>query len=113
MTDEQVARELIATAKLLMGKDSRAMASKSHPGWGDGYVESELIKADLAIGAAAGGMHYRLYDREGSKTFPEGEPFLTENERREVAKAHKAAEEARTLCSVALRKISKIDLDYR
>jgi hypothetical protein len=77
----------------------------------EGYVEDQIMKANSGLRSAAGGIHYRLWDRSG-KVDIHDQPILDPAEKKKAADAHKKIEQARKLCADALKDLRGIDLRY-
>tara|TARA_R110000824_G_scaffold15745_5_gene66049 strand:+ start:527 stop:835 length:309 start_codon:yes stop_codon:yes gene_type:complete len=68
-----------------------------------GYVMDSLYDAEGRLGLAEGGLHYRMYDKEGASG---------QTDTRAVAQAHVAVKEAREKTRAALRLLSGVELNY-
>lgn len=69
-----------------------------------GYVESEIHNAVYALKLAQGGIHYRLYDREGQN--------LSGADKRNAQKVYQDLGAALATIQKALKGLRRVDLDF-
>jgi len=79
---------------------------------GPGYVRMTTLKAIGDLQTAAGGLNYRLFDRQG-KEDGNGNPILDPRQRREAQKAYDEIREAEEKARSAAKRLDGLDLKYR